>query len=162
MGGKSYTLSMPRCPLFVCQPIREECPEEGLCVSQIPETSLSKAPRRSSALLLCFTLMSNRHWKCFGEISSLSSLVTAILGKEQGLGCVCRDWCGNNLSFIQIRCFVKCAGLLEVTHFWQLIVPGRDKRQMRGEQIVGALTTLEPSQSPQKRGWASGLAKVKE
>lgn len=31
---------------------------------------------------------------------------------------------------------MKCAGLLEVTHFWQLIVPGRDKRQMRKEHIV--------------------------
>lgn len=38
---------------------------------------------------------------------------------------MCTDWCGNNLSFIQIR----CGGLLEGTYFWQLIVPGKDKRK---------------------------------
>lgn len=39
---------------------------------------------------------------------------------------------------------MKCAGLLEVTHFWHLSVPGRDKRQTRKEHIVGALATSKP------------------
>lgn len=54
----------------------------------------------------------------------MSSLVTAILGKEKRKK-VSTNWCGNNLSFIQIR----CGGLLEGTHFWQLIVPEKDKRK---------------------------------
>jgi hypothetical protein len=70
-----------------------------------------------------------------------------ILGKESGgRGVeVCKGWCGNNLSFIQITCSMKCGRLLEVTHFWQLIVPGKDKRRMRREHFVGALATSELS-----------------
>lgn len=48
----------------------------------------------------------------------------AVLGKEKGKK-VCTDWCGNNLSFSQVR----CGGLLEVTHFWHLVVPGKDERE---------------------------------
>lgn len=58
------------------------------------------------------------------EIGRLSSLVMAILGKGKAKT-VCTEWCANNLNFIQVR----CGELLEVTHFWQLTVPGKDKRK---------------------------------
>jgi hypothetical protein len=61
---------------------------------------------------------------------------------------------------------MKCAGLLEVTHFWHLIVPGRDKRQTRKEHTVGALATSEPShfcfQFPEKGGGERDSLKVNE